>query len=124
MCGRRKRFKGCRALIEKADWIKVVGIKDEILKKSLMFQLDEGESETIVLALEKKVELVLIDDYDGKELARAMGLNVTGTIGILLRAKFKGKIGSLKEELDKLKATGFWLSEELYKRILEEVGEG
>ena len=101
-----------------------MGIKDEILKKSLMFQLDEGESETIVLALEKKVELVLIDDYDGKELARAMGLNVTGTIGILLRAKFKGKIGSLKEELDKLKATGFWLSEELYKRILEEVGEG
>ena len=74
--------------IEKADWIKVVRIKDETLKKSLMLELDEGESEAIVLALEVNSELLLIDDYDGREIARALGLKVTGTIGVLLKAKF------------------------------------
>ncbi|WP_240703259.1 DUF3368 domain-containing protein [Thermococcus indicus] len=110
-------------LIENADWIKVVEINDETLKKSLMLELDEGESEAIVLAIESKAELLLIDDYDGREVARALGLKVTGTIGVLLRAKFQGRIQNIKGELERLKETGFWLSEGLYKRILEEVGD-
>lgn len=56
-------------------------------------------------------------------MARALGLKVAGTIGILLRAKFQGKIESLREELERLMATGFWLSEELYEKVLREVGE-
>ncbi|WP_457751993.1 DUF3368 domain-containing protein, partial [Thermococcus sp.] len=110
-------------LIENTDWIKVVEIKDETLKRSLMLELDEGESEAIVLAIESKAELILMDDYEGREVAKALGLKVAGTIGILLRAKFLGRIQSIKEELEKLKKTGFWLSEGLYKRILEEAGE-
>ena len=51
-------------------------------------------------------------------------MKVTGTVGVLLKAKFQGKITNLKEELEKLKKTGFWLSDDLYKKILEEVGEG
>ncbi|HIH72677.1 MAG: hypothetical protein XD43_1226 [Thermococcales archaeon 44_46] len=109
--------------IKNAGWIKVEKISDERLKRTLMLELDEGESEAIVLALEKNAELILIDDYDGREVARALGLRVVGTIGILLRAKFRGEIESLKDELEKLKATGFWLSEELYERILREAGE-
>ncbi|MCA6214183.1 DUF3368 domain-containing protein [Thermococcus bergensis] len=109
--------------IKNAGWIKVEKISDERLKRTLMLELDEGESETIVLALEKNAELILIDDYDGREVARVLGLRVVGTIGILLRAKFQGRIESLKEELEKLKATGFWLSEELYEKVLREAGE-
>ncbi|ALV63322.1 hypothetical protein ADU37_CDS16230 [Thermococcus sp. 2319x1] len=45
----------------------------------------------------------MIDDYDGQEVARALGLRVVGTLGILLRAKFRGEIESLKDELEKLK---------------------
>lgn len=56
-------------------------------------------------------------------MARALGLKVAGTIGILLRAKFQGKIESLREELERLRATGFCLSEELYEKVLREVGE-
>ncbi len=98
-------------------------ITDERLKRSLMIELDEGESEAIVLALEKDAELILIDDYDGREIARALGLRVAGTLGVLLKAKFTGKITSLRDELEKLKATGFWLSEGLYEKILKEADE-
>lgn len=109
--------------IKNAKWIKVEKISDEKLKRALMFELDEGESEAIVLAIERNAELILIDDYDGREVARALGLKVVGTIGILLKAKLLGKIKSLREELERLKATGFWLSEEFYERILKETGE-
>lgn len=44
-------------------------------------------------------------------------------IGILIRARDAGKIDSLKGELEKLKETGFWLSEDLYTKILREGGE-
>ncbi|WP_461864555.1 DUF3368 domain-containing protein [Thermococcus sp.] len=110
-------------MVKNGEWIKVEKITDERLKRSLMIKLDEGESEAIVLALEKKADLILIDDYDGREVARALGLKVTGTIGILLKAKFSGRITSLKDELEKLKSTGFWLSEGLYEKILKKAGE-
>ncbi len=109
--------------IKNTEWIKVEKINDERLKRSLMIKLDEGESEAIVLALEKKADLILIDDYDGREVARALGFKVTGTIGILLKAKFSERITSLKDELEKLKSTGFWLSEGLYEKILKKAGE-
>jgi len=109
--------------IESAAWIHPVEIQDLDLKKALMLLLDEGESAAIVLALEQKASLIIVDDYDARIVAREYGLKVTGTIGLLLRAKYTGKISSLKNELDGLKESGFWLNEELYKRALKEAGE-
>jgi len=108
--------------IEKTDWIKVVPIKDKNLKRALIMILDEGEAEAIVLALEESADLILLDDYEAREVARNYGLNITGIVGILIRAKYKGKIASLKDTLEKLKETGFWLSEDLYTQVLREGG--
>jgi len=48
----------------------------------------------------------------------------TGTIGILIRAKLAGKIGSLKDEMDKLRSgAGFRLEDRLYHQALAAVGE-
>jgi len=106
--------------IEKARWIRVVNIQDEELKRALNVILDEGESESIVLALEQSADLILFDDYEAREFARTYGLNITGTLGILMKAKREGKIASLKEELERLRASGFWLSNDLYARVLQE----
>ena len=109
--------------IEKAEWIKVAKIRDEKLKRALMIVLDEGEAEAITLALEESADLILLDDYEARKIARNYRLNITGTIGVLIRARYSGEIDNLKEELEKLKETGFWLSEDLYTKILREERE-
>lgn len=109
--------------IGKAGWIKVFRIKDEKLKRAFMMELDEGEAEAVVLALEESADLLLLDDYEARRVARSFGLKVTGTIGILLRAKYDGKVECLKDEIDKLMRTGFWISMDLYEKILKEAGE-
>jgi len=106
--------------IEKARWIRIVNIQDEELKIALNVVLDEGESESIVLALEQSADLILLDDYEAREFARTYGLNITCTVGILMKAKKEGKITSLKEELERLRESGFWLSNDLYAQVLQE----
>lgn len=110
-------------LIKNADWIKALEVRDQRLVKLLRSSLDDGESEAITLALEIEADLILLDDSDAREKARLYGLKLTGIIGVLLRAKLDGKIGSLKEDLGRLRETGFWLSDKLEARLLSETGE-
>ncbi len=110
-------------LIEKAEWIKVIKVSNQKLVKLLCSNLDYGESEAIALADELNADLILLDDYDAREKARLLHLRVTGTAGILLKAKRDGKIASLKEELDKLKATSFRITDRLIDELLKEAGE-
>jgi len=109
--------------IKEADWIHPLSIEDMDLKKALKLTLDDGEAAAIVLALEQKADIVLMDDYDGRTVAKEYDLMVTGTIGILLKAKLEGKIPSLRHDLDVLRESGFWLGEELYLKILEQANE-
>ncbi len=109
--------------IENAAWIRVVDIKNIDLKKALNTVLDEGASEAIVLALQESADLILLDDYEARELARTYGMKITGTIGLLIKAKYEGDISSIGEMLKKLRRTGFWLSDDLYTKILRDEGE-
>ena len=88
-----------------------------------MTNLDEGEAEAIVLTLEERADLILLDDYEARRVARNFGLSITGTIGILIKAKYVGKIENLRSEIEKLMNTGFWIDENLVKRILRESRE-
>ncbi len=108
--------------IAEARWIRVLKIRDERLRKVLARELDEGEAEAIVLALEEGADLVLLDEREARRVARSLGLKVTGTVGILMRARREGMIEDLRRELDRLLKSGFWISEDLYERIVS--GEG
>jgi len=109
--------------VKEAPWIRVIEIRDKRLKNVLQLALDEGEAEAIVLALEVNADLVLLDDREARLQAKRLGLHVTGTLGILLRAKRLGLIESLKEELNKLKEAGFRISRNLEEEILKKAGE-
>lgn len=111
--------------IEKAGWIKTKPIKEEHLhlKQAFLKDVDEGESEAIVLAIQESADLILLDEYDARELARNHGLKITGVIGILLKANKIGKIQDPVYHLDKLKKSGFWISDELYEKVCRRFDE-
>lgn len=86
-------------------------------------KLDKGEAEVIVLSIEIGADFTLLDDYEARQKARLYGLKITGTLGVLLKAKYKREIKSIKDEIIKLKQTGFRISEQLEYKILQEAGE-
>ena len=107
-----------------ADWIKRCAVENKHLVIALHQELDAGEAEAIALALEQQADLLLMDERLGRETARYFGLNYTGVIGVLIEAKHKGLIGSIKEYLDRLRAmAGFHISQPLYVKVLQDQGE-
>jgi hypothetical protein len=82
-----------------------------------------GESETIILAKELNVDLVIIDENIAYKIAKNSGLNVVRTLSILLIAKEKGIVNSLKPLLDELIEKGRWYSKREYHNYLEKAGE-
>ena len=104
------------------EWIKIEQIQD---RKSISYflDLDKGEAEAIVLATESEADLILLDESPGRFHAKHAGLRVTGTIGILVKAKKQGLISELKPLILELKDKGVWLSESLIERILELANE-
>lgn len=110
-------------IIKNADWIRVMQVESKKMVRLLQSLLDDGESEAIALSLEIGADLILLDDSDAREKARLYGLKITGTIGILLRAKVEKKIDSLSKTLIKLRQSGFWLNNYLETRLLMEFDE-
>jgi len=91
--------------------------------RSLRMLLDQGEAEVIALAEEKSIPRVLMDDRKGRRVASARGLNVIGTVGLLLRAKSGGLIPSVKSPLETLGAAGIRVSGPLQAEALRIAGE-
>lgn len=85
--------------------------------------LGPGERETIALAIETRADLVILDDQVGRWITQKKGVAVTGTIGVLVEAKKRGLITSIRSDLDRLIEAGMWLDEVFYHRILQEFGE-
>ena len=105
-------------------WLKVESPKDGQAVQSLRDFLGAGESEAIILAQEFQPSLLLMDDLDGRKAALKLKLRVTGTLGVLLRARKLGLIDRLKPVLDELIVKErFRLGQNLYAEALREVGE-
>jgi predicted nucleic acid-binding protein len=100
------------------DWLRVAPVAVAPTSVTL-HDLDQGEREAILLALFIKADLVLMDDREGVEEARRVGLSVTGTIGILDRAAELGII-ELAPALDSLRQTNFRIGPSLLHRLFVE----
>jgi predicted nucleic acid-binding protein len=109
--------------INEIEWIKSLSISDNKLKEYLSYNLHKGEAETIALAEENRADLVLLDDYWGRKIAELRNLKITGTMGILVKAKKECIIEKVKPLLDQLIHKGFWISDDLYISILKESEE-
>lgn len=108
--------------LSKISWIKVIEIQDKNALKYFL-DLDLGEAEAIVLANEIGADLIILDEKLGRFHARHSDLKLTGTIGILLKAKSTGLIKSIKPLLYELIEKEVWISERLIKEILLKANE-
>ena len=105
-------------------WLEVRAVADRRLLDALGAELDRGEAEAIVLALEVSADLLLVDERKARAVASRHGLICVGLLGVLLEAKRHGIMPSVKAALDGLIVeAGFWVSARLYARVLEEAGE-
>ncbi len=104
-------------------WVEIVEVKDKLRQQLLEMQVDKGESSAMALALEMPESTIVIDDYKARKVADHLGINYTGTIGVLIKAKLLGIIQSIKPLLAKIKETNFRISAELEEKALQESGE-
>ena len=73
----------------------------------------------IQTALNAQIELVCIDETVGRRVARLSGLTLTGSIGVLLKAKKLGYELSMEEAVNRMRQHGIWLSDEVVKFALQ-----
>lgn len=107
-----------------ADWIRVEQIMDPTDKKMYKAKLHDGEVEVMILAQgDRRADLLIIDDNAAKKTAKYLGLTVTGTIGVLLKAKQKGIISEVRPILWDMKKQGFYISQHIEQMILEQAEE-
>jgi predicted nucleic acid-binding protein len=91
---------------------------------SLTLELDIGEAEAITLALELKADLLLIDERKGKLVADRLSVRNIGVLGVMIEAKHKRLIKTVKPLLDDLIVkAGFWFDKNTYDLALQKAGE-
>jgi len=81
--------------------------------------VDPGEASVIALAKEFEDSLLLLDDLKARKLARRLNLKITGTLGVIHKAKQLGIIDSVKPLINKLLETDFRISEKIITEILK-----
>ena len=102
-------------LVNPPDWLEVRSPKS-VPSSS---RLDPGETEAIALAQELQADTLLIDERDGAKYARAQGLFVTGTLGVLQTGARRGLV-SLADALNALRATSFRHSAALFDQLIRD----
>ena len=108
------------SLIEKAEWISKKSITEQRLRHILSTELDTGEAEAIVLAIELNADLILLDESEARNFAEIQGLKYMGSIGCLTLAKSLGLIPKIKPLLDQMiDKARFWVSRKLYEFVLQ-----
>jgi predicted nucleic acid-binding protein len=105
------------------DWLRIVE-PHAVPSEWLALDLGAGELAAMSMALENPVRIVLLDDALARRIAQAAGLEVWGTLRILLEAKSQGLTESIEPLVDRLKKSGMWISDDIRQRVLALAGEG
>ena len=103
-------------------WICIKEISDRNSVK-FFYDLDAGEAEAIVLTKETGAELLIIDEKLGRLYAKQAGLKITGTIGVLMKAKKTGLIKKVKPLLIELTKKDVWISDSLIAEVCKLIDE-
>ena len=115
--GRRKN-KNLPTLTE-LPWASIRPPANTSLLSKYPTSLGSGEKHVLALGMDTQDVLLVMDDRIARRYAFEVGLDVTGTLGILLLAKKQGLVSSVKPSLDYLLKSGFYISASIYQKALE-----
>ncbi len=105
-----------------ATWLRATALQDP-RRADLLADLDRGEAEVIALAQELDADLVIIDERLARRHAKRLGLTLTGTLGVLLKAKHLGLVPSVAPLIEQLRQAGIRLSDAVVAEALKLAGE-
>lgn len=111
------RGRSGRSELQEASWLRIVSLQDP-RRADLLADLDRGEAEVIALAQELNADLVVIDERLARLHAKRLGLTLTGTLGVLLKAKQLGHVQAVAPLIDRLRQGGIHLSDVVVAEVL------
>jgi predicted nucleic acid-binding protein len=98
-------------------------IANENARRYFKTALHKGEVEVMILADEVNADICIIDDKLAREYAKHLGLKLTGTLGMLVKAKSHGWVGAVTPLMDTMLQNGIYISNTLYASIKKLAGE-
>jgi predicted nucleic acid-binding protein len=101
------------------DWVKIQSVCDTKYQKFLETQVDYGEASAIALAAEFENVTLLLDDLKARKLATKLSFKVTGTLGVIHKAKQMSIIPKVKPLINKLLTTDFRIADNITEEILK-----
>lgn len=101
----------------------VYQVRNEEIVRKLYGKLHLGELEVIVGAKECNLPLAIIDERAARKMASNFLVDTIGILGILTLAKQRGLIKYVKSDIDRLRSSGYRISDALYAQILDDNGE-
>jgi len=105
------------------DWVAVKNFNDYAQFEHLKLILDAGEASAIALALETANSILVIDEKKGRKVAADMNVTIIGTLKVLLIAKNKGVIDSVKSLIEELQIHSFRFNKAIVDEVLRLAGE-
>lgn len=99
------------SLARAKDWVLIKNISNSETKKFFKVQLHDGEVEVMLLGKELEADLLVIDDYIAREYAKYLEFKVTGTLGIILKAKENGILKEVKPLVFDLLDNGIYIGD-------------
>jgi predicted nucleic acid-binding protein len=104
---------------EAEGWLIRTDAQEDRVLAMLRDEVDAGEAEAIRLAIDRLEAVVLLDDTAARAIAKRLGLKVTGTLGILLRAKQLGFVTRLQPLIEQMRADGrFYIAPAIVAQVL------
>jgi hypothetical protein len=87
------------------------------------WDLGPGESSVLAWCLAHAGAVGIIDDLAGRRCAGALHIPVSGTLGLILLGKRRGRFPSARPVLESMRRAGMYLSDRVLDRALKAVGE-
>ena len=85
--------------------------------------IDPGEASAIALALETPNCVLIVDERAARNYAIRLGLEITGTLGVVVKAKLKGAIPSIGPFVEAVRQKGFRFSTAVEAGAYRQAGE-